>query len=157
VPVYTALSMMTHPYNRRLILETDCDFAALHQCLASLPKHSCQVGYKVRPTDGPFGMDNDVITYMSDYDDEEEEHQQHGRGEEHEEKDTRIINTSYLEEEQSQFDDDTIGNETGTFCTLSSFPTSVAHLSDSVSQTGGSSIACGSLVVNLRSRPKIRM
>jgi len=100
VLVYTALSMMTHPYNRRLISETDCDFAALHQCLASLPKHSCQVGYKVRPSDGPFGMDNDLITYMSDYEDEDDKQHQHDGGEE-QEKDTRIINTPYLEEEQS--------------------------------------------------------
>eukprot|EP00536_Pseudo-nitzschia_multiseries_P010843 jgi/Psemu1/204327/e_gw1.347.28.1 len=37
LPVYTSLAMIAHPYNRRIILETDCDFAALHQCLASLP------------------------------------------------------------------------------------------------------------------------
>eukprot|EP00751_Fragilariopsis_kerguelensis_P049828 CAMPEP_0171039062 /NCGR_PEP_ID=MMETSP0736-20130129/43701_1 /TAXON_ID=186038 /ORGANISM="Fragilariopsis kerguelensis, Strain L26-C5" /LENGTH=65 /DNA_ID=CAMNT_0011485811 /DNA_START=628 /DNA_END=825 /DNA_ORIENTATION=+ len=52
---------------------------------------------------------------MSDYEDEDDKQHQHDGGEE-QEKDTRIINTSYLEEEQSQFDDDTIGNETGTFC-----------------------------------------
>ncbi|OEU08218.1 hypothetical protein FRACYDRAFT_136656, partial [Fragilariopsis cylindrus CCMP1102] len=105
LPVYTALSMMTHPYNRRIILETDCDFAALHQCLASLPKHSCQVGYKKRQGDG---YNDNIITYISD--DEEEGG----------------------DEEQSEFDDDTImsnctNDDTTSYCgTESSFPTSIA-------------------------------
>ena len=47
-PVYMSLAMMVHPYNRSIILETDCDFASLHQCLASLPRNSCQVGWKKR-------------------------------------------------------------------------------------------------------------
>mmetsp|Transcript_37189 Transcript_37189/g.90216 ORF Transcript_37189/g.90216 Transcript_37189/m.90216 type:complete len:986 (-) Transcript_37189:201-3158(-) len=47
-PVYMSLAMMVHPYNRSIILQTDCDFASLHQCLASLPRNSCQVGWKKR-------------------------------------------------------------------------------------------------------------
>lgn len=51
--VYVSLAMMLHPINRELILQTDCDFAAVHQCLASLPRNSCMVGWKrVPPEDG---------------------------------------------------------------------------------------------------------
>jgi hypothetical protein len=58
LPVYMTLAMMLHPVNRSSILETECDFASLHQCLANLPRHSCRVGFKPR-SDGQCG-------YMSD-------------------------------------------------------------------------------------------
>eukprot|EP00934_Nitzschia_sp_Nitz4_P001422 Nitzschia sp. Nitz4//scaffold186_size43309//9188//11810//NITZ4_007316-RA/size43309-augustus-gene-0.16-mRNA-1//-1//CDS//3329539755//1422//frame0 len=44
--LYVCVAMMLHPTNRKLILQTDCDFAALHQCLASLPRNSSMVGWK---------------------------------------------------------------------------------------------------------------
>jgi hypothetical protein len=47
-PLYVAIAMMLHPVNRALILQTECDFAALHQRLASLPRNSCRVGWKQR-------------------------------------------------------------------------------------------------------------
>ncbi len=132
LPIYASLAMMTHPYNRQRILETDCDFAALHQCLASLPKHSCKVGYKEQKVDG---FDN-VVVYVSDDDDE-------GEGETPVGGDANTIQTntdSYVEEEQSEFDDD---NDSHTFDTRSnytcedsvytesSFPTSLAGNSGS--------------------------
>jgi hypothetical protein len=50
-PLYVCVAMIVHPVNRNIILQTDCDFAALHQCLASLPRNSCRVGWK-RGCDG---------------------------------------------------------------------------------------------------------
>ena len=38
--VYLSMAMVLHPYNRRLLLKTECEFAQCHQCLASLPKNS---------------------------------------------------------------------------------------------------------------------
>lgn len=61
--LYVALAMMLHPYNRQLILQTDCDFAALHQCLVTLPRNSCKVGWKKTAWDGGG--------YMSDHNDED--------------------------------------------------------------------------------------
>mmetsp|Transcript_37188 Transcript_37188/g.90213 ORF Transcript_37188/g.90213 Transcript_37188/m.90213 type:complete len:986 (-) Transcript_37188:201-3158(-) len=60
-PVYMSLAMMVHPYNRSIILQTDCDFASLHQCLASLPRNSCQVGWKKRDDgwEGAFISDDE--------------------------------------------------------------------------------------------------
>ena len=116
----------------------------MHQCLASLPKHSCQVGYKKRQGDG---YNDNIITYVSD-DDEEGGG---GGGEE------TIINTSAvtnsssntdidscLDEEQSEFDDDTImsnctNDDTTSYCgTESSFPTSIADGGSSCAATPGS-------------------
>jgi hypothetical protein len=48
LPVYMSIAMMLHPTNRQAILETECDFASIHQCLAALPRNSCRVGWKVR-------------------------------------------------------------------------------------------------------------
>jgi hypothetical protein len=117
----------------------------LHQCLASLPKHSCQVGYKKRQGDG---YNDNITTYVSD-DDEEGGG---GGGEEE-----TIINTSAvtnsssntdidscLDEEQSEFDDDTImsnctNDDTTSYCgTESSFPTSIAAGGSSCATTPGS-------------------
>lgn len=143
LPIYAALAMMTHPYNREVIMETDCDFAALHQCLASLPKHSCKVGYKAQKVDG-F---NNVVVYVSDDDNnDDDEGGETPAGNNNGAVaggDTNTIHTgtdSYLEEDQSEFDDD---NDSHTFDTRSqytyddsvytesSFPTSLAGNSTS--------------------------
>jgi len=60
--LYVALAMMLHPFNRKCILETDCDFAALHHTLTNLPQHSCRVGYTTmaEQTGHPSGGDDDV-------------------------------------------------------------------------------------------------
>ena len=58
--IYVALAMMLHPYNRQCILETDCDFAALHHTLTNLPQHSCRVGYE-----------EDGSGYVTDHDEPE--------------------------------------------------------------------------------------
>ena len=152
LPIYATLSMMTHPYNRQMIMETDCDFAALHQCLASLPKHSCKVGYKEQIVDG-F---NNIVTYVSDDEGEAAV----------EDSFTIITNTdTYLEEEASEFDDDdsrtfdTRSNYTNdTIYTESSFPMSVnsnsqfsntgmpsAIRNSTTNGTTGGSLASGSL------------
>ena len=47
-PLYVSIAMMLHPINRHAILSCDCDFAALHHCLSSLPRNSCRVGWKQR-------------------------------------------------------------------------------------------------------------
>ena len=118
LPIYMSLAMICHPYNRQAILETDCDFAALHQCLASLPKHSCKVGYKAQAVEG---MAN-VVVYVSD---------DEGEG---------ADEASYLEDQQSEFGDDNsafdndshvFGMSTGgdSIYTESSFPISVASTS----------------------------
>jgi hypothetical protein len=134
----------------------------LHQCLASLPKHSCQVGYKKRQGDG---YDDNIITYVSDEEgccNEEDEHYQ-GGGEE------TIINTSainninssnndidsYLDEEQSEFDDDNdtitsnYTNDISSCGTESSFPTSIAGGSScgtAPMKLGGTAAGSGSLL-----------
>ena len=59
-PLYVSIAMMLHPINRRLILHTDCDFAALHHCLAMLPRNSCRVGWKQR-LDGGFESDEEGV------------------------------------------------------------------------------------------------
>ncbi|KAG7339112.1 Rab-GTPase-TBC domain containing protein [Nitzschia inconspicua] len=65
LPTYMAISMMLHPYNRQRILDTDCDFASLHQVLASLPRNSCRVGWKRRNH-----YDDGGLEYISDHEDE---------------------------------------------------------------------------------------
>lgn len=57
--IYVAIAMILHPYNRKLILETDCDFAALHQCLVSLPRNSCKVGWKRSSWEGGYVSHDD--------------------------------------------------------------------------------------------------
>jgi Rab-GTPase-TBC domain len=61
--VYVAVAMVIHPRNREELLATDCDFAELHQCLASLPKNSSSVGWKYRPGDG----------YVSDHENDDDD------------------------------------------------------------------------------------
>ncbi|VEU45194.1 unnamed protein product [Pseudo-nitzschia multistriata] len=167
LPVYAALAMITHPYNRQIILETDCDFAALHQCLASLPKHSCKIGYKERRMDGAFG---NVVTYVSDEEGDcgastsaYSNHYHTTSGDNH----TVTTNTDTYLEEQSEFDDDLDDDDSHTFDTRSqfttetlytesSFPTSIhsGSLATSSSHNGpvptklttGASLASGSLV-----------
>ena len=58
--VYVSVAMILHPYNRKCILETDCDFAALHHTLTNLPQHSCRVAYK--------SMGGEGGGYVSDHD-----------------------------------------------------------------------------------------
>ena len=57
--LYVSIAMMTHPINRTQILSTDCDFAALHQCLAGLPRNSCRVGWKQRWDGGGYESDEE--------------------------------------------------------------------------------------------------
>ena len=49
--VYMSVAMMIHPLNRIEILNTDCDFACVHNALADLPKNSSNVGWKYLPGD----------------------------------------------------------------------------------------------------------
>jgi len=141
LPVYSALAMITHPHNRRLILETDCDFAALHQCLASLPKHSSRNKERHVDVDDVDGLLN--ANYGSDVDVDVDEEggdcgASTGVGHGNLGGDNNTVNTNtdhtYLEE-QSEFDDDddddshtfdTRSNYTSeTLYTESSFPTSI--------------------------------
>jgi len=62
MPIYMAVAMVVHPYNRQEVLETECDFALIHQALTGLPKNSSMVGWKYRPGDG----------YVSDDEQEDE-------------------------------------------------------------------------------------
>ena len=59
MPIYVAVAMVCHPLNRQDILHTDCDFAAVHQALAALPKNSSMVGWKYRPGDGYVSDDEE--------------------------------------------------------------------------------------------------
>ena len=63
LPLYTAVAMMLHPYNRQEVLACECDFSLLHQTLQALPRNSSMVGWKYRPGDG----------YVSDHDDDDDE------------------------------------------------------------------------------------
>ena len=69
-PLYLSLAMMLHPINREMVLNTDCDFAAVHHCLSMLPRNSCRVGWKKRKAAGDDFMD---FGYVSDDGEEEEE------------------------------------------------------------------------------------
>ena len=62
LPLYMAVAMVVNPVNRVEILETECDFAEVHQTLAGLPKNSSMVGWKYRPGDG----------YVSDHEEEDD-------------------------------------------------------------------------------------
>jgi len=44
--IYMSVAMILHPVNRIEILETDCDFASVHNALAGLPRNSSNVGWK---------------------------------------------------------------------------------------------------------------
>ena len=67
-PLYVSIAMVVHPINRRLVLETEPDFAVLHQMLRGLPRNSSMVGWKYRPGDGYVSDDED-----DEEDDDEEE------------------------------------------------------------------------------------
>ena len=58
-PLYLSAAMILHPINRREILDTDCDFASVHQTLAGLPKNSSMVGWKFKVTDGYMTNDGE--------------------------------------------------------------------------------------------------
>ena len=100
----------------------------MHQCLASLPKHSSCVGYKKRESCG------DIITYVSDNDTDHDEdtiyndadHEDgHSAGDDHS---TVVVddedNSTYREEQRSVYDDDTMSYHTHdtSVCTDASFP-----------------------------------
>lgn len=70
--LYVSIAMMTHPINRRIILETDCDFAALHHTLSMLPRNSSRMGWKRGRQGG----------YVSDDDNGEDDHEINGKEEE---------------------------------------------------------------------------
>ena len=89
LPVYMSVAMLLHPTNRQWILQTDCDFASLHQCLASLPRNSCRVGWKARKHgDG----------YMSDDDDDHHHHHDHSQPRGGEEEEDRTVSTDLSNE-----------------------------------------------------------
>ena len=51
-PIYLSVAMIIHPYNKREIMECECDFALLHQTLSGLPKNSSMAGWKFQPGNG---------------------------------------------------------------------------------------------------------
>lgn len=63
LPLYVSIAMILHPINRQIVLDTEPDFAILHQTLRGLPRNSSMVGWKYRPGDG----------YVSDDEEDEEE------------------------------------------------------------------------------------
>jgi len=67
LPIYVTIAMVLHPYNRQWILSTECDFASLHHVLASLPRNSSAVGWKLRL--GPDGFEG----YVSDNENEDDD------------------------------------------------------------------------------------
>mmetsp|Transcript_14989 Transcript_14989/g.28393 ORF Transcript_14989/g.28393 Transcript_14989/m.28393 type:complete len:825 (-) Transcript_14989:34-2508(-) len=68
LPLYVSIAMILHPINRRIVLDTEPDFAILHQTLRGLPRNSSMVGWKYRPGDGYVSDDED-----DDDDDDDEE------------------------------------------------------------------------------------
>jgi hypothetical protein len=70
--LYVCIAMMIHPINRKIILETDCDFAALHHTLSMLPKNSSSVGWK-RGRQGGYISDDEEDADEDDSDEEEGE------------------------------------------------------------------------------------
>ena len=59
LPVYVAVAMVCHPYNRMEVLSTEEDFAFIHQTLAGLPKNSSMVGWKYKVGDGYISGDDE--------------------------------------------------------------------------------------------------
>eukprot|EP00590_Aulacoseira_subarctica_P011711 CAMPEP_0172426408 /NCGR_PEP_ID=MMETSP1064-20121228/37262_1 /TAXON_ID=202472 /ORGANISM="Aulacoseira subarctica , Strain CCAP 1002/5" /LENGTH=490 /DNA_ID=CAMNT_0013169987 /DNA_START=279 /DNA_END=1748 /DNA_ORIENTATION=+ len=55
-PIYVSVAMILHPVNRNIILKTECDFAELHNVLCSLPKNTCNYGWR---RDGGYGSDDE--------------------------------------------------------------------------------------------------
>jgi hypothetical protein len=65
-PIYLSIAMVCHPINREEILQTECDFALIHQTLTGLPKNSSMVGWKYRPGDGYVSDDEEEGTVSTD-------------------------------------------------------------------------------------------
>ena len=59
LPLYVSIAMVVHPINRQVVLETEPDFAILHQTLRGLPRNSSMVGWKYRPGDGYVSDDEE--------------------------------------------------------------------------------------------------
>lgn len=61
MPFYFSIAMVLHPTNRREILSTECDFAAMHKTLSELPMHSNSIGWKFvgTPSGGGEYVDED--------------------------------------------------------------------------------------------------
>ncbi len=59
MPIYMSIAMICHPLNREDVLETEHDFATVHQTLSQLPRNSSMVGWKYRPGDGYVSDDDD--------------------------------------------------------------------------------------------------
>jgi Rab-GTPase-TBC domain len=68
MPIYVAIAMICHPFNRQDVLQCECDFSIVHQTLSSLPRNSSMVGWKYRPMDGQYVSDDE-----NDGDSEEDE------------------------------------------------------------------------------------
>lgn len=68
MPIYMSVAMVLHPINRIDILSTDCDFASVHNALASLPINSSSVGWKMMGDGGYMSgeEDDDEITASVD-------------------------------------------------------------------------------------------
>jgi TBC1 domain family member 20 len=65
-PIYLSIAMVCHKFNREEILQTECDFALIHQTLRGLPKNSSMVGWKYRPGDGYVSDDEEDGTVSTD-------------------------------------------------------------------------------------------
>lgn len=61
MPLYVSVAMITHPLNRQDVLQTECDFALVHQTLAALPRNSSMVGWKYQPGDGYVSDDEEDL------------------------------------------------------------------------------------------------
>jgi hypothetical protein len=71
--LYVSIAMMTHPINRKIILDTDCDFAALHHTLSMLPRNSSRAGWKKGRQGGYISDDVNEEDAENESDDDEEE------------------------------------------------------------------------------------
>jgi len=53
MPIYMSIAMVLHPVNRDEVLNTECDFASVHNTLSWLPHNSCNdLNYIDNPQDG---------------------------------------------------------------------------------------------------------
>jgi hypothetical protein len=71
--LYVSIAMMTHPINRQILLDTDCDFAALHHTLSMLPRNSSRAGWKKGRQGGYISDDVNEEDAENESDDDEEE------------------------------------------------------------------------------------
>mmetsp|Transcript_24791 Transcript_24791/g.36371 ORF Transcript_24791/g.36371 Transcript_24791/m.36371 type:complete len:560 (-) Transcript_24791:990-2669(-) len=46
LPVYLSVAMVLHRVNRRIVFNTECDFAEMHNALCHLPKNTCSIGWR---------------------------------------------------------------------------------------------------------------